>query len=217
MTTQTGQYELIKKYLAPEWSTERIQIKDSKIQDVPLLTEIFNSCNYVEHWDPTFYIVEESELKQLVKRSLSKTVNNRGFRLQCLEVKHSGKIIGYFHLQHYSPRLPQPATAFISMFVVHPEFQGKRYAQEVVAGLARQLAELGYIAIWLEVYLKNWPAIRFWVQQGFNKIIEYDGADQFSETAQATLILERRLKVNNRIKIEKFNHRGMDDSQQKKV
>ncbi|PKO14418.1 MAG: hypothetical protein CVU39_14280 [Chloroflexi bacterium HGW-Chloroflexi-10] len=194
MTNQTVEYELIKKYLTPEWSTERVQIRDSKIQDVPLLTEIFNSCNYVEHWDPTFYIVEESELKQLVKRSLSKTVNNRGFRLQCLEVKDSGKIIGYFHLQHYSPRLPQPATAFISMFVIHPEFQGKRYAQEIVAGLARQLAELGYIAIWLEVYLKNWPAIRFWVQQGFNKIIEYDGADKFSETARAALILEKRLK-----------------------
>ena len=103
-------------------------------------------------------------------------------------------MIGYFHLQHYSSRLPQPATAFISMFVIHPEFQGKRFAQEVVEGLSEQLAGYGYIAIWLAVYLKNWAAIRFWLQQGFNRIIEYDGAKQFSETAQASLTLEKRLK-----------------------
>jgi len=69
----------------------------------------------------------------------------------------------------------------------------KRYGQEVAAGLIRQLAELGYAAVWLEVYLKNWPALRFWLQQGFNKIIEYDGDKQFSESAQATLVLAKQL------------------------
>jgi ribosomal protein S18 acetylase RimI-like enzyme len=191
---QNGKYEPIEKYLAPEWFTERVHIKDCRIQDVSLLTEIFNSCNYVEQWDPTFYIVDENEIKLLVEKSLSETDENKGFRLQCLEVKDTRKIIGYFHLQHYSPRLPQPATAFISMFVIHPEFQGKRFAQEIVDGLAKQLADCGYIAIWLAIYLKNWAAIRFWIQQGFNKIIEYDGANQFSETAQASLTLEKRLK-----------------------
>ena len=190
---QNGKYEPIAKYLAPEWFTERVHIKDCRIQDVSLLTEIFNSCNYVEQWDPTFSIVDENEIKLLVEKSLSETDENKGFRLQCLEVKDSRKIIGYFHLQHYSPRLPQPATAFISMFVIHPEFQGKRFAQEIVEGLAKQLADCGYIAIWLAVYLKNWVAIRFWIQQGFNKIIEYDGANQFSEAAQASLTLEKRL------------------------
>jgi len=191
---QNGKYEPIAKYLAPEWFTERVHIKDCRIQDVSLLTEIFNSCNYVEQWDPTFSIVDEKEIKLLVEKSLSETDENNGFRLQCLEIKDSSKIIGYFHLQHYSPRLPQPATAFISMFVIHPEFQGKRFAQEIVEGLAKQLADCGYIAIWLAVYLKNWVAIRFWIQQGFNKIIEYDGTNQFSETAQASLTLEKRLR-----------------------
>lgn len=191
---QNFKYEPVGKYLAPEWFTERVHIKDSKIEDVPLLTGIFNACHYVEQWDPTFYLVEAAEIKQLVEKSLSETGENKGFRLQCLEVKESDKMIGYFHLQHYSPRLPQPATAFISMFVIHPEFQGKRFAQEIVAGLSEQLAGHGYMAIWLSVYLKNWAALRFWLQQGFNKIIEYDGDKLFSETAQASLTLEKRLK-----------------------
>lgn len=182
------------QYLAPEWHTERMRIKDSRIPDVPLLTAIFNSCNYVEQWDPTFHFVNENEINQLVKRSISNTAEDQGFRLQCLEVKDSKKVIGYFHLQHCPPRLPQPMTAVISMFVIQREYQGKQYAQEIVAELSRQLAERRYIAIWLEVYLKNWPALRFWIQQGFNQIIEYRGANQLIENAHATLILEKQLK-----------------------
>jgi ribosomal protein S18 acetylase RimI-like enzyme len=191
---QNGKYEPVGKYLAPEWFTERIHIKDCRIQDVSLLTEIFNSCNYVEKWDPTFGIVDENEIKQLVEKSLSEKDENKGFCLQCLEVMDSRKIIGYFHLQHYSPRLPQPATAFISMFVIRPEFQGKHFGPEIVEGISKQLADCRYIAIWLAVYLKNWDALRFWIQQGFDKIIEYDGASRFSETEEASLTLEKRLK-----------------------
>lgn len=191
---QNNTYPPVGKYIAPEWSTERIQIGDCGIHDVSLLTQIFNACNYVEKWDPTFSLIDEAVIRPLVEKSLSEIGENKGFRLQCLEIKDSGKMIGYFHLQHYSPRLPQPATAFISMFVIHPEFQGKRLAHEVVEGLARQLADCGYMAIWLSVYLRNWGAIRFWLQQGFNKIIEYDGDHQFTETAQASLTLEKRLQ-----------------------
>lgn len=191
---QNGKHEPIGKYLAPEWSTDNIHVRDCRTQDIPFLTEMFNSCNYVEQWDPTFHIVDENEIGSLVEKSLSATDENIGFRLQCFEAKNSRKLIGYFHLQHFSPRLPQPATAFISMFVIHPEFQGKRFAQEIVEGISRQLAEYGYIAIWLSVSLKNWGAIRFWIRQGFNKIIEYDGAHQFSETEHASLTLEKLLR-----------------------
>ncbi|GIK54875.1 MAG: GNAT family N-acetyltransferase [Chloroflexi bacterium] len=153
---KTEQYT-IRQYLAPEWSTERIRVKDSQLGDVPCLTQIFNSCHYIEQWDPTFHLVDEDEIRRLVEKSLVETGVDRGFRLQRLETINGRESIGYFHMQHHSARLPQPATAFISMFVIRPEYQGKQYAQEVVAGLAHQLAERGYMAIWLQVYLKNWP------------------------------------------------------------
>src|SRR3990172_2160613 len=168
----------IGKYLAAEWFSERVHIRDSRMQDVQQLTEIFNACNYVEPWDPTFSIIDESVIKPLIEKSLSTDGENVGFRLQCFEMKGSGEMIGYFHLQHYSPRLPQPDTAFISMFVIHPEFQGKQFAREILEGVYQQLSDCGYVAIWLAVYLKNWSALRFWLQQGFNKIIEYDGDKQ---------------------------------------
>ena len=183
----------MKQYLPPEWSTQRVRIRDSKLEDVPRLTAVFNACHYVAPWDATFQLVAESELAELVQKSLSTAGETAAFRLQYMESIDGRSPIGYFHLQHHSPRLPQADTAFISMFVIHPDHQGQRYGQEVADGLVRQLAELGYATVWLEVYLKNWPALRFWLQQGFNKIIEYDGDKQFSESAQATLVLAKQL------------------------
>lgn len=180
-------------FLPAQWSSDRLSVSDSTLVDAGRLTAIFNACSYAELWDPTFHLIEEDELRGLIKRSLSTAEADRYFRLQAIRVTGQDDPIGYFHLSHWSPRLPQTNTAFISMFVIDPAHQRQGYAQEIVAGLAECLAQLGYSAIWLEVYLKNWPALRFWIQQGFTHIIEYEGARTHSEAAHASLILERRL------------------------
>jgi GNAT superfamily N-acetyltransferase len=180
-------------FLPAQWSTPRLTITDGALEDVPRLTAIFNACSYAAPWDPTFRVIEEKEVRPLIERSLSADEADLPFRLQAIRITGQDDPIGYFHLSHWSPRLPQADTAFISMFVIDPAQQRQGYAQEVVAGLAECLAELGYVAIWLDVYLKNWPALRFWIQQGFTHIIEYDGAPTHSESAHASLILQRRL------------------------
>jgi hypothetical protein len=43
--------------------------------------------------------------------------------------------------------------------------------------------------------LKNWPALRFWLSLGFNKIAGIMGDETYSETTFASLILERDLMV----------------------
>jgi len=39
----------------------------------------------------------------------------------------------------------------------------------------------------------RWPALQFWIKQGFDKIVGYNGEQQHSESAQATLTLEKML------------------------
>jgi diamine N-acetyltransferase len=180
-------------FLPAQWSTSRISVADSTLTDAARLTAIFNACNYAQPWDPTFRIITEEELCLLIHESLSIGGEDLYFRMQTLRVTGQDAPIGYFHLSHWSPRLPQAGTSFISMFVIDPACQRQGYAQEVVSGLADQLARLGYVAIWLDVYLKNWPALRFWLQQGFTHIVEYEGAPTHNELAHASLILERRL------------------------
>jgi len=53
--------------------------------------------------------------------------------------------------------------------------------------------EINYSSIRLVVALKNWPALRFWVKNGFNRIIEMHGDPVFSASSFADFILEKRL------------------------
>ena len=133
----------------------------------------------------------ESELAGLVNHSLSTEGDHYRFRLQPIHLWATGEIAGYFHLYHGVPR---PPITSISMFVLHPDYQRHRFGQEVIAGLAEQLRQLDYTALSLRVYLKNWPALRFWLNAGFTTITQYDGDPTHTATSQASLRLEKQLR-----------------------
>ena len=179
----------VRGQLPPDWTTPRVAVRDAAADDTPALTAIFNACAYVQPWDPTFHPVDLPEIGKLVKRSLSDD-DHANFRLQALRPRDGGEPIGYFHLFHGAP---QPDVCWISMFVIHPDFQGQHLAGEVVNGLAYHLRQAGYRAIWLEVYLHNWPALRFWTIMGFTTIVGYEGDKAPGEGRQARLMLERPL------------------------
>ena len=176
--------------LPPEWETTRLIVQDSQTSDVPHLHAVFSACAYVEPWDPTFHPVPEAEIAQLVENSLSMDGEQYRFKLQCMRFRQDSQICGYFHLYY---GIPQPHLAWVSMFVLHPDYQGQHIGQEVVAGLADELRRCGYQAIWLRVYLKNWPALRFWTESGFTTIIKYNGKGSISAEAHSSLVLARDL------------------------
>lgn len=173
----------------PTWETRRVEVRDATAGDVAALTAIFNACAYVEPWDPTFRPVPQLEIGKLVRRSLTND-EHANFRLQALRRLSDGALFGYFHLFHGAP---QPDVCWISMFVIHPDYQGQHLAREVVNGLAFHLQQAGYRAIWLEVYLRNWPALRFWTTIGFKTIVGYEGDKEPGEGRQARLMLARAL------------------------
>ena len=178
--------------LPAAWQTERFLIQNVAPAETGRLREVYNSCHYVEPWDKTFYLVSEEEIAELVNDSLAfgRTDRDR-FQMQSIRQQESGEIIGYFHLSHGRPH---PHVAFISMFVVQRDHQKERVGAEVTAGLWDQLRQAGECtAVWLNVYLKNWPAIRFWLNTGFNTIIDYDGDPILTDTSHADLTLEKKL------------------------
>lgn len=125
--------------LPSAWTTRRVDVRDATADDTPTLTAIFNACAYVAPWDPTFHHVEQAEIGKLVRRSLADD-EHANFRLQALRPRPGGQPFGYFHLFHGAP---QPDVCWISLFVVHPDFQGQQLAQEVVNGMAHHLRAAG--------------------------------------------------------------------------
>ena len=110
--------------------------------------------------------------------------------MQTIFVQESGETIGYYHCYHGVPT--QADLSFISMFVLHPGKQKQGYGREVMESVLDQSRALGdRAALGARVYLKNWPALRFWVGLGFEQIDRMDGDKTHNDTAQASLVLLR--------------------------
>jgi len=178
--------------LPAAWQTDRLLLQDSQLAEVGRLREIFNACTEtVGPWDATFRPESEATFVELVNKGLEIEPSAKSsFQMQSILWPEAKTVVGYYHLTHCHPR---PYVAFVSMFVLHPDFQGQQLGQEVVRELAVQLKQNGRKAIWLDVYLKNWPALRFWFNNGFTHIIDYDGDKVHTPHGHAWLVLEKRL------------------------
>ena len=174
--------------LPPSWKTKRLTIGDVKLAEAESVRDIFNACSYVEPWDETFAPTDIETTEKLVRKSVRA---QDAFKLQTIR-NQAGELIGYFHLYH---AFPKPDVVWVSMAVIHPDHQRNGIATEVFEGVIKALAGIGaYRAVWLRVYLKNWPALRAWIKLGFRTIVEYRGDEMFSKDGHASLILERTLE-----------------------
>jgi len=180
------------KVLPEKWETERLSVRDATMADVPYLREVFNAVSYVGEWDKTFYEETEEAFVQLVSKSLFLNHNSTEiFKMQSVFLRGGEDIIGYFHLFHDAP---MPRHVWISMFVMHPHFQKNMYGSELAHGIWDQFKQLGeYDSIWLRVYLKNWPALRFWIDMGWRTIIRYEGDTVHADDTKAAVVLERKI------------------------
>ncbi len=180
------------KILPDRWGTERLIVRDAVMEDVPHLQNVFNACSYVGEWDNTFYEETEEAFTQLVSKSIKLNHSTEEiFKMQSVLLRGGENIIGYFHLFHDAPITHH---VWISMFAVHPHFQKNRYGSELAYGIWDQFRSLGeYEAIWLRVYLKNWPALRFWIEMGWRTIVRYEGDTVHADDTMAAVVLEKKI------------------------
>lgn len=180
------------KILPESWRTERLVVRDATMEDVPHLRNVFNACSYVGEWDDKFYEETEEAFIQLVSKSLHINHTTKEiFKMQSVMLRGGTDMIGYFQLFHDSP---MPNRVWLSMFVVHPHFQKNRFGSELAYGLYDQFKHLGgYEAIWLKVCLKNWPALRFWINMGWKTIVHYEGDTVHAADTMASIVLEKKL------------------------
>jgi ribosomal protein S18 acetylase RimI-like enzyme len=156
--------------------TVRLSIGTATPEEGPELHAAHLACSHLASVDPTFNAVPEAEIGGLVRRSLaSDGASPEQFRMQSVRLVETGEILGYFHLS-----LPHPVerTAWISMFVLHPAHQRKGYGREAVRYLLQELKRAdGCDEVWLRVYLKNLQALRFWIREGFTRIVKLDAEE----------------------------------------
>ncbi len=180
-----------------QWETQHLVVKDSILADLPELDQIFAACAYMEEWSGWKQVkqaahIEESALTDsfIIEGELPPNGSNEFWRVQPLRLRDTGEMIGFLALYH---GYPTADIVIINYLIIHPDFQGKGYGQELVRGLCEHVKSLGYTRMRTMVDLKNWPAVRFWSQAGFDKIIQYSGDKIISEKTFAHLWLEKTL------------------------
>ena len=67
---------------------------------------------------------------------------------------------------------PEPQTAFIGLFMMSTDYQGRGIASEMIGGVCRCLKQLGYQKIRLGVDKGNPQSLAFWKKNGFTQVDE---------------------------------------------
>lgn len=88
---------------------------------------------------------------------------------------------------------PRTMSCFTGSLFLLPSRQGQGYGHEIVRALEHHLWNLGYTENRVAVGLKNWPALRFWTQHGYDTVISISGDEVFADNHYAVIGLRKDL------------------------
>jgi ribosomal protein S18 acetylase RimI-like enzyme len=175
-----------------QWETTRLIVRDSTLDDLPVLEQIDKAVAYIRDWTGWYPQdhPEDTTRAALTVGNLPPGGSKEFYRLQSIRLKANGEIIGYLEMYH---GFPTPDIFYLVGLYLHPNVQGQRLGQEIMAELCQRVMQLNYLKMRLHVALKNWPALRFWTKAGFDKVIEIQGDKIHSEKTFAEIFLDKIL------------------------
>lgn len=167
-----------------KWETENVRVEDITESDFKKIEEIHGEANsYFKKLGRNDAINPIEIIKTGI---LPKGVSRESYRIQAIWLEQ--KIIGF--LEYYEG-FPESDILFIASLYFCMDYQKCGFGQQVIKKFSEVAKELKYAKIRLNVYLKNWPAIRFWTKQGFNTIWKIYGDKTYSEETFASMEIEK--------------------------
>ena len=172
------------------WKTERLMIEKASLEDTIELTKICDSwenknilegdnfpANYIET------VLKYGDLPPIKNASIDD--------YYFMKVKNSEeRIIALFDVYH---GYPDNETLWISIFVVDTEVQNSNYGREIIRSISEKSKEANWKTLGVAVYLKNWKALRFWSNNGFDKIEGIFGDKEYNNDTHALIGLKKIL------------------------
>lgn len=176
--------------LPNSWRTERLLVRNTIPEDSRELNQICASWKdkvYVEGEEFSENYIEDC----IMNGDLPPIENADAADFYMMTIQDiNGQIIGFLSLYH---GYPNKDTIWISMFVMHAEFQGHAFGQEVIKSLCLECKKLEWKSLGLGVYLKNWKGLRFWFNNGFNLITGVYGDKEYNENNFSLMGLRKDL------------------------
>lgn len=88
---------------------------------------------------------------------------------------------------------PKSTTLYIGSLYLNRKWQRCGLGREITAVLERVARQDSYGEARVLVGLKNWPALRFWVRMGYNRVTFIADDRKFADAAYADIELTKRL------------------------
>jgi GNAT superfamily N-acetyltransferase len=179
--------------LPHKWETRRLEVKDSTLDEAQELQQINDAFPALRGWTDEKVEGEsvDSILFVLREGMLPPNGSKEFFRLQSIRLSHTNQLIGFMGVYH---GFPSADVFWLNVLAIRPGFQGKGYGRELVRGLSDVVRQLGtFTHMQMFVSLKHWPALRFWSQGGFDKIVRIVGDKVLADTTHAHVMLEKSL------------------------
>ena len=176
--------------ISERWNTNRLIIRKAINDDIKDLNHICAS------WEDKIHLEGDGFPKGYIGNCINngdlppiKSTHISNYYLMVIQ-KTDGKIIGFFDLYH---GYQNNETVWISIFLIEKEVQGNSYGQEAINSICDECKKSGWRSIGLGVHLKNRKGLRFWNNNGFNKIIGIFGDKEYSATTFAIIGLKKEL------------------------
>jgi ribosomal protein S18 acetylase RimI-like enzyme len=164
----------------PELITEKLDMTNvGKYQIV--IDSVKYICKY-SGYNPDECIVTE----EIINPSLPKNGKKENNYIYGIYEANTNEPVGW--IQYYVECDNKPVV-FLGELYIRKEKQQKGYGKAILEHFMGVWKVYGMEKAILNVDLKNWNAIRFWVSNGFNKIEKVLGSDDYSENTFNTLQL----------------------------
>ncbi|MEJ8304017.1 GNAT family N-acetyltransferase [Saccharibacillus sacchari] len=176
--------------LIPEqWHSARLSLSDLKENEIPAVQKLYETSRYMNEWDGETYKPDHIQ-NCLFNGNLPPGGVLRNYRMQTVRNRENASLIGILSVYHGHP---SSESVYLEFLYIDSNIQKQGFGQELTNRFTEVVADLGYREIRLNVALKNWPALRFWTQCGFDRISGIFGDRQISDNAFANLELVKTL------------------------
>ena len=155
--------------------TPRLTMTLAELKDLPALEEIEKECGKYFAFDPPYAgdhnraIGDCLTAGDFIPNIKDEDYKRENYYLHC--IWQDDALIGW--LSYYLEYLQRDGV-YLSMLYIKESYRAKGIGAEILAALALHFAAAGFRRIRLHCSLRNATALRFWVKNGFDRIMDVE-------------------------------------------
>lgn len=173
------------KIILDTWSSQRLIISNLQEEEISVVQDLYETSRYMNQWDGQEYNPEHIR-NCFVEGNLPPDGKLENYRIQTIRNNEDQTIIGILSVYHGHPAIE---SIYLEFLYIDRSIQKQGFGQEFINTFIELTTDLGYKEIRINVSMKNWSAIKFWIKSGFNNVSGIYGDSEYSEHTYANLEL----------------------------